>query len=81
MALPRQLWKLDSFDFLLLGYLGYLGYLSQGVEEQEVLFTLIAECQERRSPGITSNLVFSEWGRIFANPMATAAVIDRMVRQ
>ena len=78
MALPRQLWKLDSFDFLLLDD---LGYLSQGVEEQEVLFTLIAECQERRSPGITSNLVFSEWGRIFANPMATAAVIDRMVRQ
>ena len=78
MALPRQLRKLDSFEFLLLGY---LGYLSQGVEEPEVLFTLIAECQERRSPGITSNLVFSEWGRIFANPMATAAVIDRMVRQ
>ena len=78
MALPRQLWKLDSFDFLLLDD---LGYLSQGVEEPEVLFTLIAECQERRSPGITSNLVFSEWGRIFANPMATAAVIDRMVRQ
>ena len=29
---------------------------------------------ERRSLGITSNLVFSEWGRIFANPMATAAI-------
>ena len=46
-----------------------------------MLFTLIAECQERRSLGITSNLVFSEWGRIFANPMATAAAIDRVVRQ
>ena len=29
--------------------------------------------------GITSNLVFSEWERIFANPMATAAAIDRIV--
>jgi DNA replication protein DnaC len=29
--------------------------------------------------GITSNLVFSEWERIFANPMATAAAIDRVV--
>ena len=50
-----------------------------GAEESEVLFTLIAERYERRSLGITSNLVFSEWERIFANPMATAAAIDRVV--
>ena len=56
-----------------------LGYLPQGAEESEVLFTLIAERYERRSLGITSNLVFSEWERIFANPMATAAAIDRVV--
>ena len=42
-----------------------------------MLFTLIAE---RRSLGITSNLVFSEWGKVFANLMATAAAIDRIVR-
>ena len=34
---------------------------------------------ERRSLGIASNLVFSGWERIFANPMATAAAIDRVV--
>ena len=45
----------------------------------EVLFTLIAERYERRSLGITSNLVFSEWERIFANPMATVSAIDRVV--
>ena len=28
---------------------------------------------------ITSNLVFSEWDRIFKTPMATAAAIDRLV--
>ena len=72
-ALPRQLRKLDNFDFLL------LDDLPQGTEESEVLFTLIAERYERRSLGITSNLVFSEWERIFANPMATAAAIDRVV--
>ena len=44
-----------------------------------MLFTIIAERYERRSLGITSNLVFSKWERIFANPMATAAAIDRMV--
>ena len=78
--LPRQLRKLDKFDscsWTLL--LDDLGYLPQGNEESEVLFTLIAERYERRSLGITSNLVFSEWERIFANPMATAAAIDRVV--
>ena len=68
LDLPRRLRKLDNFDFLLLD-----------AEESEVLFTLIAERYERRSLGITSNLVFSEWERIFANPMATAAAIDRVV--
>ena len=28
---------------------------------------------------ITSNLVFSEWDRIFKDPMTTAAAIDRLV--
>ena len=74
LDLPRQLRKLDNFDFLLLDD---LGCLPQGAEESEVLFTLIAERYERRSLG--SNLVFSEWERIFANPMATAAAIDRVV--
>ena len=32
-----------------------------------------------RSLGIASNLVFSEWEKVFANPMATAAAIDRIV--
>ena len=76
LPLPRQLRKLDNFDFLLLDD---LGYLPQGAEESEVLFTLIAERYERRSLGITSNLFFSEWERIFANPMATAAAFDRVV--
>ena len=76
LALPRQLRKLDNYDFLLLDD---LGYLPQGAEESEVLFTLIAERYMRRSLGITSNLVSSRWEHIFANPMATAAAIDRVV--
>ena len=43
LDLPRQLRKLDNFDFLLLDD---LGYLPQGAEESEVLFTLIAERYE-----------------------------------
>ena len=76
LELPRMLRKLDNFDLLVIDD---LGYLTQGAEESEVLFTLIAERYERRSLGITSNLVFSEWEKVFANPMATAAAIDRIV--
>ena len=65
LDLPRQLRKLDNFDFLLLDD---LGYLPQGAEESEVLFTLIAERYERRSLGITSNLVFSEWDASLPTP-------------
>ena len=76
LEMPRMLRKLDNFDLLMIDD---LGYLPQGAEESEVLFTLIAERYERRSLGITSNLVFSEWEKVFANPMATAAAIDRIV--
>ena len=76
LYLPRMLRRLDNIDFLLIDD---LGYPPQGAEESEVLFTLIAERYERRSLGITSNLVFSQWEKVFANPMATAAAIDRIV--
>ena len=38
-----------------------------------------AERYERRSVMVTSNLVFSQWDRIFRDQMATAAAIDRLV--
>ena len=53
--------------------------MQQSADEVEVLFTLMAERYERRCVIITSNLVFSEWDRIFKNPMTTAAAIDRLV--
>jgi hypothetical protein len=45
----------------------------------EVLFTLLAERYERRSVALSTNLVFSEWERIFKDPMTTLAAIDRVV--
>ena len=44
-----------------------------------MLFTFLAERYERRSVIITSNLVFSEWDRIFKDAMTTACAIDRLV--
>lgn len=76
LGLPKMLRKLDQFDFLILDD---IGYIRQSAEEAEVLFTLLSERYERRSTAITSNLVFSEWERVFDNKMATSAAIDRLV--
>jgi DNA replication protein DnaC len=76
LDLPRTLRKLDLFEVIVLDD---LGYVQQSPEEAEVLFTLLAERYERRSVMVTSNLVFSQWDRIFRDQMATAAAIDRLV--
>jgi DNA replication protein DnaC len=76
LELPRALRKLDLFEVILVDD---LGHVQQSAEEAEVLFTLLAERYERRSVMVTSNLVFSEWDRIFKDKMATAAAIDRLV--
>jgi DNA replication protein DnaC len=76
LVLPKALRALDVYDAVILDD---LGYVQQTPDEAEVLFTLMAERYERRSLIITSNLVFSEWNRIFKNPMTTAAAIDRLV--
>lgn len=76
LQLPKALRRLDIFDVLLLDD---IGYVQQNEDEVEVLFTLMAERYERRSMIVTSNLLFSEWNRIFKNPLTTAAAIDRVV--
>ena len=35
----------------------------------EVLFTLLSDRYEQRSVCLSTNLVFSEWERIFKNPL------------
>ena len=45
----------------------------------EVLFTFLSQRYERKSVMITTNLVFSEWNRIFKDAMTTLAAIDRVV--
>ncbi len=74
--LERELRQLDRFDVVILDD---IGYVQQSREEMEVLFTFLAERYERRSLMITSNLVFSEWDKIFKDPLTTAAAIDRIV--
>ncbi len=76
LSLPRLLKRLSKYDALIIDD---LGYVQQSREEMEVLFVLLAQRYERGSVMLTSNLPFSQWERIFKNPMTTAAAIDRLV--
>ncbi len=76
LRLPQELTKLDKFACVLLDD---IGYVQHNRDEMEVLFTFLAERYERKSVVITTNLVFSEWERIFKDPMTTMAAIDRVV--
>ena len=76
LTLEKELAHLDRFDAVILDD---IGYVQQNRDEMEVLFTFLAQRYERKSVIITSNLVFSEWDRIFKDPMTTAAAIDRLV--
>lgn len=76
LCLEAELKKLDKFDVIILDD---IGYIQQERDEMEVLFTFLGERYERKSVMITSNLVFSQWDRIFKDALTTAAAIDRVV--
>jgi len=76
LRLERDLVALDIYHAVILDD---IGYVQQSRDEMEVLFTFLAERYERKSVIITSNLVFSDWIRIFKDPMTTAAAIDRLI--
>jgi len=71
LRLPQELAKLDRFDSIILDD---IGYVQHDRDEREELFTFLAERYERKSVMITTNLVFSEWNRIFKDPMTTLDV-------
>ena len=76
LRLPQFLAQLDRYGCLILDD---IGYVQHDRDEMEVFFTLLAERYERRSVIITTNLVFSDWTRIFKDPMTTMAAVDRVV--
>lgn len=76
LRLPQELARLDRFGCLILDD---IGYVQHDQDEMEVLFTLLSERYERKSVMLSTNLVFSEWTRIFKHPLTTVAAIDRVV--
>jgi DNA replication protein DnaC len=76
LKLALALKRLSKYDALIIDD---IGYIQQSREEMEVLFTMFSDRYERKSILLTSNLPFSEWEKIFKDPMTTAAAIDRLV--
>ena len=62
-------------DLLLLDELGYVQIDSRGAE---LLFQIITEREERASIAVGTNLPFSEWGSVVADPRLVAAIVDRI---
>lgn len=76
LTLARTLKRLRKYEGLIIDD---IGYVQHSRDEMEVLFALLADRYERGSVLLTSNLPFSQWERIFQDPMTTAAAIDRLV--
>jgi DNA replication protein DnaC len=76
LRLPQELAKLHRYACLVLDD---IGYVQHDQDEMEVLFTLLSDRYEQRGVCLSTNLVFSEWERIFKNPLTTVAAIDRVV--
>ena len=76
LNLDQRLKKYSKFDVIIIDD---IGYVQHSRDEMEVLFTFLADRYERKSLMISSNLMFSQWDKIFKDPMTTMAAIDRLV--
>lgn len=70
--------KMKVVDLLIIDELGYISFDLEGAE---LLFQLLAARYETQSTLVTSNLMFSEWVRIFHDKTLTAALLDRITHR
>lgn len=75
-SLVQLLKKLSKLDLLICDEWGYIPFDAEG---SQLLFQVIADCYEKRSLIITTNIEFSKWNGIFYDDQLTAALIDRLV--
>jgi len=55
------------------------GYVPVDINGAKLLFGVIADCYERKSLIITTNLEFTKWNEVFYDEKLTAAIIDRII--
>lgn len=75
-TLTKLLKRLGKNDLLICDEWGYLPFDAEG---SQLLFQVIADCYEKHSLIITTNIEFSKWNGIFYDDQLTAALIDRLV--
>ena len=74
--LERMLEDYRKLDLLIIDE---WGYCQLDKKSSELVFLVISESYERKSMILTTNLPFSEWGKIVADEQLAAAMIDRIV--
>jgi len=75
-SLVKLLKHLSKLDLLICDEWGYIPFDAEG---SQLLFQVIADCYEKRSLIITTNIEFSKWNGIFYDDQLTTALIDRLV--
>lgn len=75
-TLRTLLKSFDKVDLLICDELGYIPLDNDGAK---LLYQVLADCYERKSLIITTNLEFNKWNTIFYDDKLTAAILDRIV--
>src|SRR4051794_29905674 len=73
--LSRIVARYGRLDLFCLDELGYVALDTRGAE---LLFQILTEREERASVATATNLPFSEWGQMIADPRLVAAIVDRL---
>jgi len=74
--LDEELERLGRIPLLIVDEVGYIPF---DPEAAALFFALISSRYERRSLIVSSNKTFSAWTEIFGDPVAVAAMVDRLV--
>jgi len=67
--------QMEKVDVLVLDELGYLPFSKNA---GHLIFHMLSKIHQRTSLIITTNLIFSEWNRVFIDKKMTAALLDRV---
>lgn len=75
-TLARFMTKLEKLDLLIIDEFGYVPFNPEGAK---LLFQVVADCYERKSIILTTNLEFQQWNTLLGDGHLAAAMIDRLI--